>query len=192
MVGVVVASARTAIDAALIAARIVKDRAAQVAYAKWEKPFDNFAPYFGNLIKDGKPLPHPLISTLIHQKKKLNTFSAHADVGGFTHRVRDTTDGRGTRMLAVEYFQFARDDDERKLHTLNLVHTFVMTLDVFADFLIDEQRAVPAAWKEKLHRLGALIERRAKELRARVQSAYAESRSKPGIVTGPPLMATRS
>ncbi len=177
------ASARAAIDAALIAAHIIKDRPAQVAYAKREKPFDNFARYIGNLIKDGKPLPHPLMTTLIDQQKKISMFAAHADVGSFIHRVRDTTDGSGTRMLAIEYFQFARDDDERKLYTLNLLHTFVMILDVFADFLIGEQEAVLAAWKEQLHRLGAVIERRAKELREKVKAAYAEGSSKPGIIT---------
>jgi hypothetical protein len=177
------ASARAAIDAALIAAHIIKDRAAQVAYAKREKPFDNFARYLGNLIKDGKPLPHPLMATLIDQQKKISTFAAHADVGSFIHRVRDTTDSSGNRMLAVEYFQFARDDDERKLYTLNLLHTFVMVLDVFADFLIDEQKVVPAAWKEQLHGLGAAVERRAKELREKIKAAYAGGRRKPGIIT---------
>jgi uncharacterized protein YfdQ (DUF2303 family) len=86
-------------------------------------------------------------------------------------------------MLAVEYFQFAREDDERKLYTLNLLHTFVMVLDVFAVFLIDEQRAVPAVWKEQLRQLGAVIERRAKELRERVKAAYAEGGKNPGIIT---------
>lgn len=177
------ASARAAIDAALIGAHIIKERAAQVSYAKREKPFDNFARYLGNLIKDGKPLPHPLMATLIDQQKKISTFAAHADVGSFIHRVRDTTDGSGNRMLAVEYFQFAREDDERKLYTLNLLHTFVMVLDVFADFLIDEQRAVPAAWKDQLHRLGAVIERRAKELREQVKAALSDGIKKSRIIT---------
>jgi len=48
------ASARVAIDAALIAAQIIYDRASQTAYAKREKPFDSFARYLGNLIKDKK------------------------------------------------------------------------------------------------------------------------------------------
>src|SRR5882672_7531897 len=58
------ASARAAIDAALIAAQIIHDRASQVAYTKREKPFDNFARYLGNLIRDGKPLPLPLVPSL--------------------------------------------------------------------------------------------------------------------------------
>jgi hypothetical protein len=62
-------SVRSATDAALIAAYIIKDRAGQVAYVKREKPFDNYARYLGNLRKAGKPLPHPLMATLIDQHK---------------------------------------------------------------------------------------------------------------------------
>jgi hypothetical protein len=58
------ASARAAIDAALIAAQIIHDRASQVAYTKRKEPFDNFARYLGNLIRYGKPLPHPLVRRL--------------------------------------------------------------------------------------------------------------------------------
>jgi hypothetical protein len=176
-------SARAAIDAALIGAHIIKDRGAQVAYVKREAPFDNYFRYLGNLRRDGKALPHPLMDTLIDQHKKISSFATHADVGSFIHRVRDTTDEGGNRMLAMEYFQFARDKDERKLHTLTLLHTSVMILDVFADFLIDEQRAIPATWKEQLHRLGAGIERRAKELREKIKAAYAAGISKPGMIT---------
>jgi hypothetical protein len=53
------AAARVAIDGALVGAQIIHDRASQIAYTRREKPFDNFARYLGNLIKDGKPLPHP-------------------------------------------------------------------------------------------------------------------------------------
>jgi hypothetical protein len=176
-------SARAAIDAALVAAYIIKDRAAQVAYVKREAPFDNYYRYLGNLRRDGKPLPHPLMGTLIAQHKTISSFATHADVGSFIHRVRDTKDESGNRMLAMEYFQFARDDDERKLHTLTLLHTFVMILDVFAEFLIDEQKAVPDAWKEQLHRLGAAIERLAGELREKIKAVNAEGGGKLGIIT---------
>ena len=80
-------AARAAIDAALNAAYIIHDRAAQVAYAKREKPFDNFARYLGSLISHGKPLPHPLMAPLIKQQKEISTFAVHADIGTFVHRV---------------------------------------------------------------------------------------------------------
>jgi hypothetical protein len=166
------ASTRAAIDAALIAAHIIKDRAAQVAYAKREKPFDNFARYLGNLIKDKKPLPHPLMEILIQQQKQISTFAAHADIGSFVHRVTRTEGDDGV-MMAVEYFQFARSQDERKLHTLTLLHSYVMVLDVFADFLVEEKKVLPASWKSHVYTLGQDIERRASELKNKVLALQA-------------------
>ena len=171
------ASTRAAIDAALVAAYIIKDRAAQVAYAKREKPFDNFARHLGNMIKDEKPLPHPLMETLIGQQKIISTFAAHADIGSFVHRVTRLTDETGVDFMNVEYFQFAHDEDERKLHTLSLIHSYVMVLDVFSDFLIIEQKVVPEPWKVQLHALGQKIERRAAELQTSVRARQGPNKS---------------
>src|ERR1700686_963972 len=113
-------SVRSAIDAALIAAYIIKDRAGQVAYVKREKPFDNYARYLGNLRKDGKDLPHPLMGTSMDQQKTISRFASHADIDSFVHRVRETKDAEGRGVLGMEYFQFARNDDERALHTISL------------------------------------------------------------------------
>src|SRR3954451_11629528 len=81
------ASVRAAIDGALVGAQLIHDRASQLAYAKREKPFDNFARYLGNLIRNGKPLPHPLVPVLFNQHKAISGFAVHADVGSFVHRV---------------------------------------------------------------------------------------------------------
>ena len=170
------ASTRAAIDATLIAAYIIKDRASQVAYAKREKPFDNFARHLGNMIKDGKALPHPLMAALIDQYKKISSFAVHADVGSFIHRVRESSEN-GKPLLGVEYFQFARDDNERKLHTYSLLHTFVMILDVFSELLIDEQKTVPEEWKKRLHALGGAIERRAGVLREAILKEHGNANS---------------
>lgn len=168
-------SVRTAIDAALIAAYIIRDRAGQTAYVKREKPLDNYARHLGNLLKDGKPLPHPLMEDLIDQQKKISRLASHADVDSFIHRVRETKDAEGKRMLAVEYFQFARNGDERNLHTLTALHTFVMALDVFSDCLITEQRVAPPKWAEQLRGLGAALERNAKLLQVGVRKAYGDA-----------------
>jgi hypothetical protein len=55
--------------------------------ARREKPFDNFARYLGNLIREGKALPHPLVPVLFNLHKSLSTFASHADVNSFVHRV---------------------------------------------------------------------------------------------------------
>mgnify|MGYP000125471244 CR=1 FL=1 len=64
------------------------------------------------------------------------------------------------------YFQFARNDTERKIHALTLSHTFVMVMDVFSDFLVTEQKVVSPEWQSELHAIGKLIEHRALELQA--------------------------
>jgi len=171
-------AARAGIDAALIAAYIIRDRAAQTAYAKREKPFDNFARHLGNLIKDGKELPHPLMPVLIDQQKKISAFAVHGDVGSFVHRANRSDEG-GQTMMTFEYFQFSRNDDERKVHTLTLFHTFVMVLDVFADFLVTEQKVVPLEWKEQLHRLGGKIERHARQLREALGKSAGDAAAAP-------------
>lgn len=150
------ASARAAIDAALIAAHIIEDRASQIAYVKREKPFDNYARYLGNRIRSGKKPPHPLVPGLFQTHKKLSTFSAHADFGSFAHRVtmQDHPDGQ----LAVYYFQFSKDPVERKSYALRLYRTFIDILDVFSDFLVEEQKAVPPVWHQELRALGARVE----------------------------------
>lgn len=158
------ASVRAAIDGALVGAQLIHDRASQVAYTKREKPFDNFARYLGNLIRDGKPLPHPLVPVLFNQHKTISAFAVHADVGSFLHRV-NFADGPENPMMSVGYFQFAKNPAEREIHGLAVFHSFVMILDVFSDFLVTEQKAVPQEWQDELRALGTTIERRAEALR---------------------------
>jgi hypothetical protein len=133
-------------------------------YTKRERPFDNFARYLGNLIKSGKPLPHRLVPTLVDLQKSFSSFSVHADVGSFVHRVAISDDG-DDRLLSMQYFQFARNETERKIHALTLFQTFVIVLDVFSGFLVTEQKVVPQEWQDELHGLGASIERRHEELK---------------------------
>jgi hypothetical protein len=163
------ASVRTAIDAALIAAQIIHDRASQVAYVKREKPFDKLMRHYKNLIRDGKPLPHRLIQLLVELHDKLSMFASHADVNSFVHRIK-TVEDESKRTMVVQYFQFAKDRDERAIHAYTLFHAFVMMLDVFSDFLVSEQKAVPAQWQTELRGLGGKIERRHTDLRERVKA----------------------
>lgn len=160
------ASTRVAIDAALIAAHIVKDRSAQVAYAKRETPFDNFDRYLGNLIAAKKELPHPLMPILIGHKKTISSFASHADVYAFAHRFKlaKTEDGIYD-MSGIEYFQTAENHIERRIHTLTICHMFVMVLDVFSSFLIEEVKVVPPEWRTSLTGLGAAIEKQVTVLR---------------------------
>jgi hypothetical protein len=160
------ASARAAIDAALIAAQIIHDRASQVAYAQRTKPFDKLIRHYKNLIQANKPLPHKLVPELIELHDSFSSFASHADIASFVHRVK-RVDGE-TPTISVQYLQFATNKAERQIHVLTLLHTFVMVVDVFADFLVDEAKIVPAPWREELHGLGGKIERRHDELKKQV------------------------
>lgn len=46
-----------------------------------------------------------------------------------------------------------------------------MILDVFSDFLAQEQKAVRVEWQNELRGLGAFLERRHTELQAKVAAA---------------------
>jgi hypothetical protein len=160
------ASARTAVDAALIAAQIIHDRASQVAYARRTKPFDKLNRHYKNLIRDNKPLPHALIPDLIKLHDSFSSFASHADITSFVHRI-EKVEG-DTSTMAVQYFQFAKNKAERQIHGLRLLHTFVVVLDVFANFLVEEVKSVPGQWRDELHRLGGKIERQMEELKKQV------------------------
>jgi hypothetical protein len=160
------ASARAAVDASLIAAQIIHDRVSQVAYAKREKPFDKLNRYLQNLIRDEKPLPHPLVPELIKLHDTFSTFASHADISSFVHRVKRVEGDPPT--LAVQYFQFATKKAERQIYGLSLLHTFVMVLDVFAAFLIEEAKIVPKEWRTELHGLGGKIERQTADLKKQI------------------------
>ena len=55
---------------------------------------------------------------------------------------------------------------ERDDHALTPAHAFVMILDVFSDFLVDERKSVPLDWQLEFHALGASIEREHTALKA--------------------------
>jgi hypothetical protein len=159
-------SARAAIDGAFVAAQIIYDRSSQVAYAKRTKPFDKLVRHLKNLMRNQKQLPHSLVPELLKLYDVCSTFSSHADASSFVHRVKATEDEAGKTRLSVEYFQFARNETERRIHAITLFHTFVMILDTFSEFLVTEQRIVSAQWRDALHALGGRIERQHDTLKA--------------------------
>jgi hypothetical protein len=160
------ASARAAIDAALIAAYIIRDRGSQVAYVQRTRPFDKLNRHYKNMIKDGKALPNALIPQLLKHHDFISSFASHADIASFVHRVRKV-DGDAASM-SIQYFQFATNPEERRYHGMALLHTFVMVLDVFSTYLVDEVKFVPTLWRDDLHGLGGKIERESDDLKKRV------------------------
>jgi hypothetical protein len=173
------ASARVAIDAALLASHIIKDRTSQSAYLNRQPPFDNFMRHVGQLIKNKMPLPHPLVPLLVKQYKICSSFASHADHLTFMHRIQTTKfDGKITEM-GVDYFQFAKNDSERRLHAFALFYTFTLTLDIFADYLVLQKKAVPEKWRAELHGLNKAIQMRSDALRAEASTKRPESPTGP-------------
>jgi hypothetical protein len=159
------ASTRAAIDAALIAAVIIDDRSKQVEYATRKRPFNGgLNNYLKGLITGNKPLPHRLVPTLLELYGKFSIFASHADIGSFVHRVTIDKTSSQQDLIFVEYFQFAKNKTERKIHNLTLLHVYVMLLDIFASFFVVEEKLLPDTWFMEMQELGAYIERHLKVL----------------------------
>lgn len=85
--------------------------------------------------------------------------ASHADIEVFAHRVGLVDDAQGQESLfTIEYFQFPKETAERRLEFLSLLHVFVVILDVFSGFLVEEQSIVPSSWRDELQSLGGQIE----------------------------------
>lgn len=157
-------SARAAIDGALVAAQIIRDRSTQEAYINRTKPFDKLVRHFKNMIKDKKPLPSPLIEHLITFYDICSAFASHADIQTFMHRLDFVKDPSQQDMMSFGYFQIPREPSEKKRGFLNLLRISVVTLDIFSAFIVEELKFLPDAWRDELHQLGRTIEERRKGL----------------------------
>jgi hypothetical protein len=162
------ASVRVAVDAALIASVIIDDRSAQVAYVKREKPFDKLNRYLKNLIDKGTNLHHA-VPQLLKLHGICSSFASHADIGAFVHRVMISKDG-DKRKIDLQYFQFANSEARRKVHCFNIFYCFVLILDLFSDYLVEERKAVSAEWRKDVIRLGEHVVQKNNEARAIVES----------------------
>jgi hypothetical protein len=67
-------------------------------------------------------------------------------------------------MMSMGYFQVPRDPAKMKDHFLGLLHIFVVTLDIFAVFLVDERKCLPEEWSQELRYVGGQIEAMRKQL----------------------------
>ena len=152
-------SLRSALDGALVAAYIIHDRSAQTAYFNRSKPFDKLIRHYRNFLGRPEKLPHPHVPTLVSLHDACSRFASHADIDAFAHRRREFRDKKGTAWATTEYFQFSRDAREQRYYFSTLMHGFLIMLDVFSAFLVDEQKKVPDEWRSELHGAIADIEK---------------------------------
>ncbi|MBF0268549.1 MAG: hypothetical protein HQL44_08150 [Alphaproteobacteria bacterium] len=151
------ASARVAIDAALAAAIMIEDRSLQAAYIKREKPFDKLVRHYKNLIRDSKSVPE-MVPHLIKRHDFCSRYASHADMDVFIHR-SSVIEGPGD-VLAVGYFQFPDSPNMMRMYILQLLHDFIVVLDTFSAFFVDEIRFAPENWRQALRGLGNFVEDR--------------------------------
>lgn len=156
-------SARVAIDAALIAAHIMYDRASQVAYIERKPPFDKLIRHYNNLIRDKKSLPNDLIPVLIKQHNFFSQYSSHADADSFVYR-SELLETDGLASAKISYFQIPQNIDHFKHHFLGLLKTFIVTLDIFSSYFVDERKTSPITWRDELRITGKKIEDRQAQL----------------------------
>ncbi|MBU6234305.1 MAG: hypothetical protein KGQ41_00535 [Alphaproteobacteria bacterium] len=156
------ASGRIAIDAALNAGLILQDRSLQVKYLNREAPFDKTVRHYKSLPKKGLEV-HKFIPALIDINQKCSML-CHADISSFLHRV-NIEKSKETQTLYVQYFQFSQDKNEFKIHFLQTIQIFVLCLEIFSEFLVDEKKILPKKWHEELTELGTAIETKINQLR---------------------------
>lgn len=156
-------SARVAIDAALAAAYIIHDRASQQAYIDRKSPFDKLMRHYKNMIRDNKPLSNDLIPHLMKQHDFFSQYASHADADAFVYR-SEFLENSGTPSVRVSYFQIPQNIDHFKHHFLGILKTFIVTLDIFSGYFVDERKVVPATWRNELRLTGKQIEDRQAQL----------------------------
>jgi hypothetical protein len=156
-------SARAAIDSALNASWIINDKSTRFAYLNRESPFKGMVRHYRNMMKNNKTLPHEFIPHLVDMHQKFSTLS-HADLASFVHRFDKSPDD-SDKILYFQYFQISEDPTLQKVYFLNLLQSFVIILDIFANFLVTDQKVVPNDWKNELLRLGNFIETKTKSLK---------------------------
>jgi len=123
------------------------------------------------------------VPELVKLQKTLGTFTSHADIGAFTHRV-DTTREDRVRQIRVQYFQYSKTTAERQIHALTLFHVFVMVLDVFSEFVALEHRIVPKEWQFEIIRIGTELEREVARLKATLPTELASDPEDPRQTLG--------
>jgi hypothetical protein len=149
------ASARSAVDAALTAYRIIEGHGTQEEYVEGAKTFRHTPNYIREARKKDPSL-FPLAGHLLKVHGEFSRSASHADFAVFMHRLEIKSSER--EMIQLGYFQFPKTSPEAKFYFLALLHTFTVMASVFEEFLVHEVKAVPQEWAQELRRFGISIE----------------------------------
>ena len=152
-------SVRVAIDAALIAYRIVEGHGTQEEYIEGANSFNQTPRYIKNKRKHD-PDVFPFADHLLNLHSLFSNIASHADFSVFSHRLRITKLEGRREYLQLGFFQRPDDPDEFRFFLLGHLHTFVIMAAIFEELLSSTLRVVPQGWGVNLHALGSTVESR--------------------------------
>lgn len=162
--GDAMASARKAIDASLIARRIADDPNSQQQYIDGHGSFKMITKHFRTELYKGRYNSEKwYLDALLSLHNNFSRGGSHADLAGFAHRLEwDRNDGSEAML---HYFQKPPTISEFALYFLALSKTFLLILNLFEDYFVDQKQFVAGPWKHEIRRIGTVIEKRMAELK---------------------------
>lgn len=159
------ASARVAIDAALIGEHLTRIPLDQERYLNGEKDIQYLVQAYKKLMKKGEMAPHVHIPKLLARYDFCSSHASHADVGVFIHRIRIVKDAEDMRLMSLSPFQVP-EANEYRLIVLDLIADFALVLDMFSEFFKQVRTKLPSNWSESIQHFLAVIEARRQVLLA--------------------------
>ena len=148
-------SVRVAIDAALIAHKLISEPHLQANYIKREPPFDKLLRLYKNKIKDKKE-SDPRAARLVSRHDHCSQYASHADFDAISTKLRIERTAEET-VVQLHYF-LKNGPLNLRSQLLVLLHDFVVILDVFGDWLIDSLQKLPPDWRLQLQATGKALE----------------------------------
>lgn len=161
-------SLRAAIDAGLTAYRIIEDRPSQMQYIQRDKSFQYPKSFFQKAHKKN-PNTFPLAAPLLNRRDACSRYGSHADIESFAHRLELPKEPG--QMLRLHYFQRPKNQREFAWYYLLLMHTFLIILQVFDKFLVQEKRYVTSEWSNSIPQLGKYLEKLMEDAREEIPAA---------------------
>ncbi len=168
-----IASMRTAIEAGLTAYRIIEDRPSQLLYVERDKSFQFPKSFFEKAWKND-PNAFPLAQHLLKLRDACSQYGAHADISTFVHRLElpdFELPESNEQMLKLQYFQHPKSRWEFGSFYLRLVHTFLIILQIFEKYLVQEKAFVPNDWAKSIPQVGKNLEELMEEAKRRGDEA---------------------
>lgn len=150
------ASARVAIDGAVIAALLIHDPISHTAYRERRKPFDKPIRHLRNLVRDGKTPHSRIITELLEDYDQFSRSHSHADIEKLRDRL-ELLDLDGGFTYNFHFFQIAKHEEMTSLQYLRIANTYLMISLIFSDYLLSKC-IVNADWMDGIVKIGKSLQ----------------------------------